>query len=80
MLGIIAERLGATRERDAVLALLQMRPIAAPNLLVLGHIDRELGRDGALERAWMDHENTDEKLLRLRFLRKAYYSSDPTGL
>jgi predicted protein tyrosine phosphatase len=75
-LGVIAERLGAGREADAVAVLLRMRPIAAPNLMALALVDAELGRGGALAAAWMAHESGEEKLLRLRFLRKAYYAGE----
>lgn len=73
-LGIIAGRLGPGRDAEAVDLLLKIRPIAAPNLIALGIVDAELQRNGALQSAWMSHENGDEKLLRLRFLRQAYYS------
>ncbi|MGY3581921.1 putative protein tyrosine phosphatase [Bradyrhizobium sp. USDA 4341] len=76
-LGAIAERFGPGREADAIATILRIRPIAAPNLLVLEHVDRELGRNGALQGAWMNHENADSKLLRLRFLRKSYYATSP---
>ncbi len=75
-LGIVAEYLGPGRERDAVAVLLRIRPIAAPNLIALDLVDAELGRNGALKAAWMAHENGEEKLLRLRFLRKAYYAGE----
>jgi predicted protein tyrosine phosphatase len=68
-LGIIAERLGVGREDEAAATLLRIRAIAAPNLVVLDLIDAELGRNGALRRAWMAHESGNEKLERLRFLR-----------
>jgi predicted protein tyrosine phosphatase len=76
-LGAIAEHFGPGKETKSVATILSIRPIAAPNLMVLEHVDRELGRNGALHRAWMDHETGDDKLLRLRFLRKAYYSGPP---
>jgi predicted protein tyrosine phosphatase len=74
-LGVIADRLGAGRESDAVRMLLEIRQIAAPNLIVLGLVDAILDRRGALRGAWMAHEEKDEQLLRLRFLRDAYYRS-----
>lgn len=76
-LGIISNRLGAGQEAEAVSTLLKIRPIAAPNLIVLDLADGILGRRGALRRAWMAHEETSELLLRLRFLRDSYYRSSP---
>ena len=75
-LGIIAERFGMGHEDEAVAKLLEIRPIAAPNLIVLALLDQVLARGGALESAWLRHEQNQENLLRLRFLRKAYYSSE----
>jgi predicted protein tyrosine phosphatase len=76
-LGVVAERLGPGREAESVATILRIRPIAAPNLLALEYVDRELGRNGALERNWMEYESGDHKLLRLRFLRKSYYATSP---
>jgi predicted protein tyrosine phosphatase len=79
-LGVIADRLAPGQEGEAVAHLLRIRPIAAPNLIVLHIVDAALGRNGALRAAWMAHEEANEKLLRLRFLRNAYYSgAGPAG-
>lgn len=78
-LGMIAERLGAGLEKAAVAHLLRIRPIAAPNLMVLDLVDGLLGRGGRLKAAWMAHEDADEKLLRLRFLRECHYTEASPG-
>lgn len=60
-LAIIADRHGAGRETESVAELLDVRPEAAVNLLVLGMADKILGRDGALVAAWMAVENSDKE-------------------
>ncbi|NTF17640.1 tyrosine protein phosphatase [Agrobacterium rubi] len=60
-LAIIADRLGAGREKEAVADLLVIRPEAAPNLIMLAMTDTLLGRGGALVNAWMEVENSDER-------------------
>ena len=72
-LGVIADRMGPGLETEAVRKLLEIRPIAAPNLIALALVDDVLGRGGRLRAAWMAHEESDEELLRLRFLRDTYY-------
>jgi predicted protein tyrosine phosphatase len=57
-LAIIADRLGAGHEKEAVAELLRVRPEAAPNLLILPMADALLERDGALVDAWMAVENS----------------------
>lgn len=47
-IAIIADRLGPGREDEALSALLTLQPEAVPNLLVVQHADRLLGRNGAL--------------------------------
>lgn len=69
-LAVIADRMGAGREQEAVAALLLVRPSCAPNLLVLEFADRCLGRGGALRRAWMDHEMKDGRIGGVRLLKK----------
>lgn len=64
-LGIIAERFGKGHEDESVAKLLEVRPIAAPNLIVLDLLDQALARGGALESAWMKYEQDQKTLLRL---------------
>jgi predicted protein tyrosine phosphatase len=47
-LSIIADRYGPGREVEALEHLLRLQPEAVPNLLVIEHADRLLGRNGAL--------------------------------
>ncbi len=56
-LAIIADRLGPGHEGEAVAELLEIRPEAAPNLLMLDMADELLDRCGALVDAWMAVEN-----------------------
>jgi predicted protein tyrosine phosphatase len=58
-LTIIADRLGPGQEAAAVARLLEVRPEAAPNLLILGMADDLMEREGALVEAWMAVENSD---------------------
>ena len=48
-LGIISQELGENSEADSLEILMSIRPIAYPNILVVGLADRLLGRDGKLE-------------------------------
>lgn len=68
-LGIIADRLGKGFERDAVTALLAIRPTAVCNSLVLSHADSLLGRDGELVKAWKAHLDSDDKAAGVVLLR-----------
>jgi len=56
-LAIIADRLEPGDERNAVDALLLLRPQAKVNLLLLDYADRILMRDGRLVEAWFSFEN-----------------------
>jgi predicted protein tyrosine phosphatase len=58
-LAILADRLGAGRERDAVAALVSSNPDARPTLALLELADEALGRAGALVDAWMEIERSD---------------------
>ncbi len=60
-LAIIADRLGTGNEKQAVAELLEVRPEAVPNLLILGMADDLLKRGGALVDAWMAVENSNGK-------------------
>ncbi len=68
-LGIIADRLGKGAERDAVSALLAIRPTAVCNSLVLAHADSLLGRNGELVAAWKAHLDSDDKAAGVMLLR-----------
>jgi predicted protein tyrosine phosphatase len=48
-LAIMAERLGPGKEQEAFEWLVSARPEAVPNLMVVGHADALLGRNGALQ-------------------------------
>ena len=63
---LLADRLGPGMEEDAVATLLDIRPVAAPNLVMLAMADRILERDGALVAAWMTHEDADPELAQHR--------------
>jgi predicted protein tyrosine phosphatase len=60
-LAIIADRRGAGNEKEAVAELLEVRPEAAPNLLILDMADDLLDRGGALAAAWMAVENSNSE-------------------
>lgn len=47
-IAILADRNGPGSEAAAVAAILEQRPLATPNLLVIAHADALLGLDGAL--------------------------------
>jgi Predicted protein tyrosine phosphatase len=66
-LAIIADRLGAGREDEAVATLRGLCPFAAPNLHVLGLADAELRRGGRLVDAWMavERASTGHRLHRM---------------
>jgi len=69
-LAILADRLGPGREADAVKRLLEIREVAAPNLVVLALADAVLGREGRLVQAWMAHEEGNERIARLRRIKQ----------
>ena len=50
-LAILADRLGAGHEAEAIKCLLELVPDAVPNLLIVRHADQLLERHGALEQA-----------------------------
>jgi predicted protein tyrosine phosphatase len=76
-LAIVADRLGPGREAEAVAELLRIRPESGPNLVALRVADAVLGRGGRLESAWLAHEEGDEPLARMRFLKRAAYERFP---
>lgn len=68
-LSILADRLGAGREKEAVDQLLQICPMAVCNRVVLQHADTLLGRDGAIMSAWQACEDANDKAAGVRLLR-----------
>lgn len=68
-LAILADRLGAGREKDAVDELLKICPMAVCNRVVLQHADQLLSRDGAIMGAWQAYEDTNDKAAGVRLLR-----------
>lgn len=68
-LGIIADRLGKGREREAVAALLAIRPTSVCNTLVLRHADDLLGRGGELIKEWKAHLAKDDRAAGVMLLR-----------
>jgi len=76
-LGIIADRLGPGREREAVAALLKDRPAARPNLIVLRMADVLLGREGRLFDAWMEVESSHPSFAQHRELKRQTLAQQP---
>lgn len=70
-LAIIAERMGAGREEEAVEALRLLRPTAAPNMLVMDHADRLLDRGGRLKAAWMKLGEKGYRVASVRLLKNS---------
>ena len=68
-LAILADRLGAGLEKQAVEQLLQICPVAVCNRVVLEHADNLLGRNGAISAAWQAYEDTNDKAAGVRLLR-----------
>lgn len=77
-LAIIADRLGDGREEEAVRHLLEIRPEAVPNLLLLPMADEVLERNGRLEKAWMEIENSHGKYAHHRRLKRLILERNPT--
>lgn len=74
-LAILADRLGAGAEAEAVASLLEIRAddprrLFGPNLEVLRLADALLERGGNLVEAWQAVEHGDERIARFRFLRE----------
>lgn len=57
-LAIIADRIGADKEGLAIAELLKLQPRAVPNLLVVTHADRLLGRGGKLLKTVKDWDSS----------------------
>ncbi|MBY3150922.1 tyrosine protein phosphatase [Rhizobium laguerreae] len=85
-LAILADRLGAGNERQAVDALLSSNPDAVPNLLMVAIADEVLCRNGALVAAWAEAEKANPDIARYRrtkteFLRenRQLFEARPDG-
>lgn len=77
-LAIIADRLGPGMEREAVERLLRARPVAIPNLIVLGMADRLLGRSGRLVGAWLEVEASHPQYAEHRNLKRRMFAANPS--
>jgi predicted protein tyrosine phosphatase len=75
-LTIIADRLGPGREDEAITGLLTLQPEAVPNLLVLGHADKLLGRNGALLQRVIAWDETVEWNQRRRAINRDAVTRD----
>nr|WP_250808645.1 hypothetical protein [Neorhizobium tomejilense] len=68
-LGILADRLGPGRDAEAVEILLQGRPTAVCNRLMVRYIDKLLSRKGSLVDAWNAHLSKDDRAAGVMLLR-----------
>lgn len=76
-LAILAERLGAGRERDALTELLRIRPEATPNLVVVKLSDEILGRGGDLVSTLAEWEATEVGVREKRQARLDFVQAHP---
>jgi predicted protein tyrosine phosphatase len=76
-LAILADRLGPGREEEAMATLLAIQPEATPNLVLIGHADAALGRDGALLAALARSEDADPIKGRTRTARRKLATERP---
>lgn len=76
-LAVLAERLGPGREREALEALLALRPESVPNLLVVRHADDVLGRGGALLQAVTDENARRPDWQETRALKRKLFETQP---
>lgn len=76
-LAILADRFGPGREEAAVAALLLARPSAVPNLVVVGHADALLQRDGTLVAALHQAESQRPDKLATRAQRETFAQEHP---
>lgn len=71
-LAILADRMGASREDDALASLLAIRPQACPNRIVVEHADVILNRRGRLIAALDKWEATSETARERRAARRIF--------
>lgn len=76
-LAILADRLGAGREKDAVAKLFAMRPEATPNLVITALADRALDRNGALTSALAQYEAAAPSFAAKRRMRLELFEKNP---
>ncbi len=76
-LAIIADRLGAGQEPAAISKLLTIQPDATPNLVVVGHADQILGRQGGLIAAVERWEVNSPGLNEKREARRTFALANP---
>lgn len=76
-LAILADRLGAGREDEAVSTLLEPRPESTPNLVAVELADSLLGRGGALMGALQRSEDANPQKLRARKTRAQFARENP---
>ncbi len=76
-LAILADRMGAGREDEAVADLFRRRPEATPNLVVVRLADRLLGRRGSLAESLMRHEEADRTMAERRRWRRRFAEENP---
>lgn len=76
-LAVLADRLGPGREDEAMNRLLQIRPEAMPNLVVIDHADVVLDRGGGLLRAVTEREAQTPEAVRMRETRRSFAERHP---
>lgn len=76
-LALMSDRFGDGREREAVAHLLEVRPVAVPNLIVLSFADSVLERQGRLVSAWMEVERMHRKYADHRALKREILTRNP---
>lgn len=75
-LAILADRAGPGAEASAYAQLLALRPESSPNLVMVAHADRLLGRNGALIAAVHDAEQATPAKLQRRANRLSFYEGN----
>ncbi|MBL8670748.1 MAG: dual specificity protein phosphatase family protein [Alphaproteobacteria bacterium] len=75
-LAVMADRLGRGREPEAMAALLQIRPEAVPNRIVVQHADALLGSNGRLLHEVESWDASNPSNLRRRELNAAIVRND----
>lgn len=77
-LGILSDRLGPGQEQEAIAELVRLRNCAVPNFQMVEHMDRLLGRNGALLAAVTSWSNAIPGHVERRRLNKEAYLSHQT--
>ena len=76
-LGVLAFQNPDKSENDLIDMLLEIRPIAAPNIIVVEMVDQLAGRGGKLLQAVKDHPVLTEQRLKTEENRKAALARNP---